>query len=89
MSRFIIENPDNPEEVRIDTSQEAMNVAFALALGESPDKYGIDALEAAILIGHIRNFAVEKRNDNLVASCDAARRKIECDVQLIIVQLGG
>jgi len=87
MPKYLIENPDNTEEFRIDTSTEAMNVAYALALGVDPKKYGIDPFEAAALIHHVRDFALETKRSCLIISCDEALRRLAPDIQLFAIQI--
>lgn len=58
------------ELVKVIPGSEAMEVALKLALGAEYGQFDVDPFEAAVLIGFIQDFAVEKRDTTLLASCE-------------------
>jgi hypothetical protein len=87
MPKYLIKNPDNPEEVLLKDSEEAREVAFDLASGANPEEYGIDAFEASMLICFVHDAAKVGGYDDLVASCKKALDRLMPDTQLLAIQI--
>lgn len=66
---------------------EAMDVAYALAMGVDYGRFDIDPIEAAILLDRVKAFAEEKSLLELVASCKSALKalRIHMDAYILVV----
>lgn len=83
--KFLIVKDD---KILLDTSDEALDTAIALSLGEDYGKFeGLDPMEASALIVFIRGFAEKKNSPHWVSLCTSSLQKLRPILEAFCVQI--
>lgn len=66
---------------------EGMGVAVAIGMGRHYKKYGIDPMEAVILLTFCKDFAKDTDKDWLIKSCNKVREELQSDLDAYCILL--